>query len=311
MRITRSEELVKLRALAKLCGRDFFDDPSLRAVAWRRILEVLELAMPEEKKFRGKKKQKKKKNDLRKLEILDTCFALGVACNLVGDLDDAKRYQERAKEGYEEQLGRENEKALEATYSLTMLTCKSEEELIEKLRDLAKRMERALGEENVVTLKTLNTLGNMLKNNGQYEEAIKVWERCLAGQMKVLGEDHMETSMTLGNLGNVYNKLRNYEKALEYYERALKGNEKLLGKNHPSTLMTVERSAILYKKTEDYGKTEELYQRALEGYEAQLGKDHKDTKRCTKNFKICLEMSGNSARLAELIMSYPWLNSKK
>ena len=48
LRITRSEDLVKLRALAKLCSRDFFDDESLLAVAWRRILEVLELAMPVE-----------------------------------------------------------------------------------------------------------------------------------------------------------------------------------------------------------------------------------------------------------------------
>ncbi|GMH80033.1 hypothetical protein TrLO_g15645, partial [Triparma laevis f. longispina] len=59
--ITRSEDLVKLRALAKLCSRDFFDDPSLLVVAWRRIFEVLELAMPEEKKAREKKKKKKKK----------------------------------------------------------------------------------------------------------------------------------------------------------------------------------------------------------------------------------------------------------
>ena len=52
--ITRSEDLVKLRALAKMCSVDFFDDNSLLVVVWRRILEVLELAMPEEKKVRGK-----------------------------------------------------------------------------------------------------------------------------------------------------------------------------------------------------------------------------------------------------------------
>ena len=39
--ITRSEDLVKLRALAKLCSQEFFNDKSLRVVAWRRILEVL------------------------------------------------------------------------------------------------------------------------------------------------------------------------------------------------------------------------------------------------------------------------------
>ncbi|GMH66674.1 hypothetical protein TrLO_g8913 [Triparma laevis f. longispina] len=57
---------------------------SLLVVAWRRILEVLVLAMPEEKKVRGKKKkQQRKKTDPRKLEIFDTCLALGRACKYV------------------------------------------------------------------------------------------------------------------------------------------------------------------------------------------------------------------------------------
>ena len=46
---------MKLKVLAKLCGREFFNDESLSVVAWRRIFEVLELAMPPvEKKGRGK-----------------------------------------------------------------------------------------------------------------------------------------------------------------------------------------------------------------------------------------------------------------
>ncbi|GMH73425.1 hypothetical protein TL16_g06186 [Triparma laevis f. inornata] len=155
LRITRLEDLMKLRALAKLYSSEFFDDPSLLAVAWRRILEVLELAMPEEKKVRGKKK--KKKNDPRKLEILDACFALGLACNNVRDFDDARGYLKRAKEGYEE----------------------------------------------------------------EYEEVIKVHERCLAGRMTVLGEYHKDTLGTLSNLGAIYTKLENYEKALECFKRAL------------------------------------------------------------------------------------------
>jgi len=66
---------------------------SLLVVAWRRILEVLILALPPVvlKKVRGKKKkQQKKKNDPRKLEILDACFALGRACSHVGDWDDTR-----------------------------------------------------------------------------------------------------------------------------------------------------------------------------------------------------------------------------
>ncbi|GMH67714.1 hypothetical protein TL16_g04752 [Triparma laevis f. inornata] len=90
LRITKSEDLGKLRALAKLCSREFFDDPSLRVVASRRILEVLVLAMPPvvvEKKVRGKKKHNKNNNDPRKLEISDASFELGDACNQVQDFD--------------------------------------------------------------------------------------------------------------------------------------------------------------------------------------------------------------------------------
>ena len=48
---------MKLRALAKLCSKEYFEDPSLSVAVERRILDVLVLAMPpgggEEKKVRG------------------------------------------------------------------------------------------------------------------------------------------------------------------------------------------------------------------------------------------------------------------
>jgi len=108
----------------------------------------------------------------------------GFACNYVRDFDDSIRYYERVKEGLEEKLGRDSEKALDATYSLIMNTVMSHVERIEKLRDFVRRCERALGEENVVTLTTLNLLGDELDENGEHEEAIEVYERCLVGQMK-------------------------------------------------------------------------------------------------------------------------------
>ncbi|GMH58895.1 hypothetical protein TL16_g02709 [Triparma laevis f. inornata] len=302
MRITKLGDLVKLRALAKLCSMDFFNDQSLLVVAWRRILEILELAMLEEKKARGKKKQKK--NDPRRLEILDACFTLGLACNHVGDFDDSKRYYKRAKEGYEEQLGRDSEKALEATSYLIMTTCSANDEVIEKLRDLLKRMEKALGEENVVTLETLNDLGCRLKESGEYEETIKIWERCLAGGTKVIGEDHAKTLDSLNNRGAVYGDLKNYEKALKYFERALKGYERKLVTSHPETLDTVTNIAILYKHVSDYAQAEPLFERAFEGYEAQLGKDHNITINCAKHYGAFLEVVGNEGKLVELRKRY-------
>ena len=169
-------------------------------------MEVLVLAMPagggQEKKARGKKKQKKKKKaDPRKLEILDACAALGRACNWVEDWDDCRRYFKRAKEGYEEQLGQDDAKTLNITQGLTMVTGTSNGERIEKMRDLVKRSVSSLGEENVVTLDTLEQLGNLLHDNGEFEEAKEVWEGYLAGWMEVLGEDHRNTMDIVTCLG--------------------------------------------------------------------------------------------------------------
>ncbi|GMI17997.1 hypothetical protein TrLO_g9058 [Triparma laevis f. longispina] len=50
--IMRSEDIVKLRALAKLCSKEFFEDPPLLVVAWRRILEVLDLTIPADRQER-------------------------------------------------------------------------------------------------------------------------------------------------------------------------------------------------------------------------------------------------------------------
>ncbi|GMH53854.1 hypothetical protein TL16_g01547 [Triparma laevis f. inornata] len=314
--ITKSEDLVKLRALAKLCSVEFFNYLSLLVLAWRRILEVLVLAMPpvvDEKKARGGKKQKKKKKkaDSKKLEILDARAALAEGCSFVGDFDDARRYYKRAKERYEEQLGPDDAKTLDITHCLIMVTG-MKSATSERLIDLLERMERALGEENVLTLETLNLLGGMLKNNGEYEEVIKVYERCLAGQMKVLGEDHKDTRASLNNLGVVYTMLENYEKGLEYFERALKGSERMLGKAHPITPSAVLNIANVYSGQGGLGKAEEFNERALEGYEAQLGKDHKYTRGCAENFMRCLLASGNDEeRLEELEIAYLWLTSKR
>ena len=152
----------------------------------------------------------------------------------------------RAKEWYKEQLRRDSEKELEATRGLVMITCETEVELMEKLRDLLKRMEWALGEENRVTLDTLNIIGGRLRENGESETAIKVYERCLARRTKVLGEDRKTTLNTLMDLEVAYDSLGNYEKVLEYYERTLEGKEQTLGKTHPSTLTTVGNIAIVY-----------------------------------------------------------------
>ena len=157
-------------------------------------------------------------------------------------------------EGYEEQLGRDSERALEVTHYLIGSNGESRSEKFELYRDLLKRMETALGEENVVTLETLNALGIQLDQGGEYEEVINVYERCLVGRMKVLGKDYKYALATVNNLGNAYKRLGYYEKALRYYERAMNGFENVVGKTHPDTIGTVINIVIFITKDWAMGK---------------------------------------------------------
>ncbi|GMH68373.1 hypothetical protein TL16_g04913 [Triparma laevis f. inornata] len=300
-KLLKEGDVGKLNGLADIVGRkEGFGDVKLDLVLRRRVVEVLEGGGG-----------KGGSGNLCKLELMDAYLELGDACNWAYEDDDSEKYFKLAKEGYEEVLGAESEKALEVTYKLILtnpnITDKGER--IEKLNDVVKRMEGALGDENVVTLTTLNELGEKLRQNGQYEETKEVHERCLAGRMKVLGGGNKHTLMTLGNLGNVYKNLENYERASEYYERALKGYERLLGKNHPQTLSTVMNIANVFWNMDDFGKAEEMYQKALEGYEAQLGKEHIDTMRCAENYRDCLEESGNKEGMADLKKGHPNVES--
>ncbi|GMI16482.1 hypothetical protein TrLO_g12848 [Triparma laevis f. longispina] len=206
--------------LAKLCSSELFDNKLLLAVAWLRILEVLWLAMQpvvDGKKVRGKKKQKKKtKNDPRKLEILDACFETGKACNNVRDHGWAMRYFKKAKDGCEEQLGRDSEKALYVTYYLFCSSSGSDTD-------------------HRQTLDTVMNLGLVYKSLGNYQKAFEYHERDLKASEKMQGVSHPQTLITVMNMSTVYYETEDFGKAEEYYERALEGFEAQLGKYNKIT----------------------------------------------------------------------------
>ena len=80
----------------------------------------------------------------------------------------------------------------------------SEETRVEEFRDLVKRANESLGEDNPVTLDALNDLGEALNDTGQFEEAKKILEESLAATERVLGPDHWKTLDSMNNLGNVF-----------------------------------------------------------------------------------------------------------
>ncbi|CAF5009013.1 unnamed protein product, partial [Rotaria socialis] len=65
-------------------------------------------------------------------------------------------------------------------------------------------------------------LGYLKDNQGEYQQAVKFFEKSLEINRKTLPEDHASLAPTYSNIGGVYSSMGEYSKALKYYEEALK-----------------------------------------------------------------------------------------
>ena len=68
---------------------------------------------------------------------------------------------------------------------------------------------------------SLNNLGIVCHDLGQYEQAKDFFQRSLVIRQAVYGSDHPDVAISLNNLGNVCDDLGQYEQAKVFYQRAL------------------------------------------------------------------------------------------
>ncbi|KIW51170.1 hypothetical protein PV05_09917 [Exophiala xenobiotica] len=86
------------------------------------------------------------------------------------------------------------------------------------------RHEKALGADHMLTLLTVNNLGNLYANQGKLDEAEKMYQRALAGYEQALGPDHTSTLDAVNNFGNLYTHQGKLDEAEKMYQRALTGS---------------------------------------------------------------------------------------
>ena len=114
----------------------------------------------------------------------------------------------------------------------------------------------------------------ILRQKGNYDEALPLAERALAVRERVLGLEHATVADSLHALALIYDSKGEYAKAEPLNLRALSIREKVLGKDHPDIAKTLNNLAWIYGVRQEYTKAEVLYRRALAIQEQALGVDH-------------------------------------
>ena len=92
-----------------------------------------------------------------------------------------------------------------------------------------------MGEEHPDTAISFNNLANLYVREGRYNDAEKLYRKCLEVIKRVLGEEHPNTVLIYNNLAKVCVRQGNYEDAFTLLEKAYHIFMDSLGRNHPYT----------------------------------------------------------------------------
>ena len=145
--------------------------------------------------------------------------------------------------------------------------------------------------------KEWNAAAERYMNQGEYEEARRLYLRTLPVMEKALGQEHPATVTTLGNLCDASIRMSAYLDAKPLCMRALALREKVLGPSHPDVARSLSDLGLLYANEGDLGRAESLLRRALRIDSAEANSPDMPT--LLNNFGFLYSKKGKYARAEE------------
>ena len=132
-------------------------------------------------------------------------------------------------------------------------------------------------DDSLLLADSLDYLARLLREMGQYDRALPLYESALKIRTSDLGDRHPDTAMSLNNLAGLYQSMGQYDRALPLYESALEIRKSKLGDRHPDTAINLNNLAALYSSMGQYDRALPLLESALEIRRSELGDRHPDT----------------------------------
>ncbi|CAF4213194.1 unnamed protein product, partial [Didymodactylos carnosus] len=119
-------------------------------------------------------------------------------------------------------------------------------------------------------------LGNVARDNGEYDLAFMNYDKALKIRIKALPPDHPDIANTYNNIGIVQWNKGEYDLALMNYDKALKIRIKALPPDHPHIASTYNNIGALHQNKGEYDLALMNYDKALKIKIKALPPDHPD-----------------------------------
>lgn len=117
-------------------------------------------------------------------------------------------------------------------------------------------------------------LGCMKHDQGNYEEALRYYEKAIDLREKTLSGSQLRLAASYNNIGTVYHDMSDYSKALSFYEKAFDIRNIALSAHHPDLATSYSNLGLLYDNTGEYCKALSFHQKALSIYQIALPENH-------------------------------------
>ncbi len=136
--------------------------------------------------------------------------------------------------------------------------------------------QKAFGPEHVQVAQTLDYLGVVLADKGDYRAASQTLERALGIQRPLLGE-HGDVAVTLAELGRVYQDQGLNQRAEPLHREALDIRRKVLGDEHREVAVSLSDLASVLRLNGDLDGAEALLRQSFAINVKTRGADHPNT----------------------------------
>jgi non-specific serine/threonine protein kinase/serine/threonine-protein kinase len=152
---------------------------------------------------------------------------------------------------------------------------------------------RDLGEAHRDTLRSMNNLATILRDEGHNAEAQKISSEALETSRRVLGPRDPETLRLMVTMGSTLYQQGHYEDAEKLFREGLETQRVVLGPEDRDTLGSMNDLAAAYYQESRYPEAEKLGRESLQIRRRVLGPDHPDTLASMMNLANALNQEGH------------------
>jgi len=157
------------------------------------------------------------------------------------------------------------------------------------------------GPENEALAQTLNDLGVLRRDKGDFHGADQLLAESLAIRRRLLGNEHRDVAVTASELGRVARDLGDSQRAETLTAETLRIRRKIYGEDDTETATTENDLALVLVDQGKLSDAEVLFRRSLAVHRKVFGEEHAAVARVMNNLAVLREQMGDLAGAESLL----------